>query len=259
MARWLFDCRPLCGRPWRLGLASTSAERDAAFRLRYDVFFREAGYGSTTPIDGRDVDAIDDWCDHLILYDTESDRVIGTYRVIHGTDALRHGGLYGEFEFDLSPLQPIVPHILQGGRTCVAAGFRQGPAFQYLSYGMELLLREAGSRYFLGVESFLVDSPATLHRIYSCIRQFGTDPEWRVQPQPGSRVADLREVPVGPADERILPGIIRMDLRMGFRACGPPAWDPDFRSYDLLMLGRRDRLTPFYDAFLARVERNLQK
>ena len=252
MARWLLDCAQLCGHPWRLGVATEPAEREAAYCLRHRVFIEEIGYRAGVPGDGRDCDEFDDRCDHILLMDTDRGELLGTYRAIDGAT-----GLYGGLQFDLSPLRSITPHILQGGRTCVAAEYRQGPAIQYLSYGMELLLRERGSRYFLGSESFRVAGPEPLNAIHSYLRQFGADPEWYTPAQPAAAVPGLTIVPVSQADERALPGIIRMDLRMGFLACSPPAWDADFGCYDVLMLGRRDRLTRTYAAFLDRIERNL--
>jgi len=259
MARWLLDCNPLCGHPWQLGLATEPEERERIYRLRYDVFFREQQYGHAVNRTGRDVDEFDEWCDQLFLYDQSNNQVIGTYRAIHGGEAVKRGGFYGTAEFDLSPLQSIAAQILQGGRTCVAANYRNGLAIQYLSYGMELLLRHYGADYFLGAESFRTNEPENLNAIYSYVKKYGTDPEWFVQPLPASRVEGLREVPVTEDDERLLPGIIRTDLRMGFLACSPPGWDPEFRCYDLLMLGRRDRLTKLYHSFIDRIERKLLK
>jgi putative hemolysin len=255
MARWLLDCRPLCGKRWLLGLATEPGEREEVYRLRFDIFVRECGYSPRSARGGLDRDAFDDWCDHLILWDSEKHRVIGTYRAIRGAEAMRRGGLYAGDEFDYSPLVPIADRILQGGRTCVAAEYRTSPAFQYLSYGMELLLREYGCQYFLGAESFRATDPDTLNRIYSYLRRYGSDPEWFVEPRPACRVPDLREVPVSASDERHLPALIRADLRMGFLACSPPAWDPDFGCYDVLVLGRRDRLTPAYHRLIDRIER----
>lgn len=257
MARWLLDCYPLCGHPWKLGLATDPAERDQAFRLRHDVFIRELGYRPDAGIDGRDVDTFDDWCDHLVLVDTDRDETIGTYRAIRGSEAVRRGGFYGAAEFDLSPLDPIASRVLQGSRACVAAGHRNGPAIQYLNYGMDLLLREADCHYFLGAESFTPADAHALDVIHSYIQKYGRDDTWRVEPWPANRVVGLREVPVSAADERMLPPVIRLDLRLGFRACSAPAWDPDFRCYDVLMLGRRDRFTPLYRAMVDRVERGV--
>jgi putative hemolysin len=256
MAQWLLDCRPVCGHPWRLGLATTAAERDELFRLRYEVFVVEQGYGhaGTDAGPGRDVDHFDTWCDHLFLYDEDRKQVAGTYRVIRGSEAVSRGGLYACDEFDLSPLDPIAPEILQGGRTCVAPDYRGTLAFQYLSYGMELLLRQYRCRYLMGADSFRADLDE-LCRIHSYVRKYHADPERMVQPWQANRVEGLREVPVSPEDERSLPDIIRMDVRLGFLACSPPVWDPGFRCYDILMLGRRDRFTGTYEAIVRRIER----
>jgi len=240
-------------------LATEADELDAALSLRHRLFVIEMGYLGGADADGIDRDGFDDWCDHLILADAATGELIGTHRAIDGREALRRGGLYGDFQFDLSPLDPIAPMILQGGRTCVAAGHRTGPAIQYLSYGMELLLRERGSGYFLGSESFREPASDQLNKIYSFLREFGTDPDWFAPAQPAAAVRGLRVVPVSAADERVVPSIIRLDLRMGFLACSPPAWDADFGCYDVLMLGRRDRLTRTYRAFLDRIERNLPR
>lgn len=256
MARWLLDCRPVCGHPWRLGLASEPHELEAVFKLRYDVFVAEQGYHhvGTDRGPGYDVDQFDRWCDQLFLYDDDRQRVMGTYRAISGHGAREHGGFYAADEFDMAPLAPIAHEILQGGRACVAAEYRSTLAFQYLSYGMELLLREYNCKYLLGADSFRGDQ-AELNRVYSYLKAYRTDPEWAVEPWPANRVDGLTEVPVSLSDERTLPEIVRMDLRLGFLACSPPVWDPGFGCYDVLMLGRRDRLTRAYTGVVHRLER----
>lgn len=258
MARWLLDCMPVCGHPWRLGVATDARERDALYRLRYEVFVVEQGYGHAGDAGGagRDVDQFDEWCDHLFLYDETRQKVAGTYRAMAGAEALRRGGFYAADEFDLAPLAPIAHEILQGGRACVAAEYRSTLAFQYLSYGMELLLRQYGCKYLLGADSFRADLDE-LCRVHSYMQKYKTDPDWFVQPWDANRVAGLREVPVSPADERSLPEIVRMDLRLGFLACSPPVWDPGFGCYDLMMLGRRDRFSRLYTGVVERIEKKV--
>jgi putative hemolysin len=129
-------------------------------------------------------------------------------------------------------------------------------AFQYLSYGMELLLREYQCCYLLGADSFRADAE-TLDRIYSYVHTYKMDPQWWVHPWPANRVAGLQKVAVSPEDEKFLPDIIRMDFRLGFLACSEPVWDPGFGCYDILMLGRRDRFTPLYNRVVERIERQL--
>src|SRR5579872_5231657 len=216
MARWLLDCMATCGQPWRLGLATEPRERDAVFKLRYDVFVAEQGYRHAGRNAGpyRDVDAFDDWCDQIFLYDEERKQVAGTYRAVSGVKAIQQGGFYANDEFDMSPLKPIAHQILQGGRACLAAEYRSTLAFQYLSYGMEILLREYECCYLLGADSFRADLDS-LCRINSYVQQFHSDPEWTVEPWEANRAIGLREVPVSRADERLMPDIIRMDLRLG--------------------------------------------
>ena len=259
MARWLFDLKPVCGHPWRVGLATEPREREAVFRLRYDVFVAEQGYRhvGTDAGPGLDVDHFDPWCDHLYIYDEERARVAGTYRAIRGSEALKRGGLYAGDEFDLAPLTPIAHEILQGGRACVAPEYRGTQAFQYLSFGMDLLLREHNCRYLLGADSFRADIDE-LSRVWSHVRAHGMDPDWLVQPWPANQAPGLYDVPVAKADERSLPEVVRMDLRLGFRACSSPAWDPGFGCYDLLMLGRRDRFSRLYNGIVERIERQLR-
>lgn len=254
MARWLLDCRR-SGQPWRVGLATTDRERETLYRLRYEVFVSEQGYGyvGTAAGPGLDADQFDSWCDHLFLYDEERQRVAGTYRAIRGTEAIRRG-FYANDEFDFAPLAPIAHQILQGGRTCIAAEYRGSMAFQYLSYGMELLLREYDCQYLLGADSFRAD-PNEVGRVNSYLRTHRADPDWLVQPLEANRVPGLRDMPTTEADEKTLPEILRLDLRLGFLSCSPPAWDPGFGCYDILMLGRRDRLSRLYNAVVERIER----
>lgn len=255
MANWLLDCQPLCNRPLLLGLATEPEEREEAYRLRYDVFFTEFGYRPEIAGEGKDIDSFDEWCDHLIVWDSELKQIIGTCRAINGKEAIKRGGLYGHDEFDYSALNPIMDSILQGSRICVLKEHRTGPAIQYLTYGMEMLRREQGCQYFLGSESFQTNDADKLSTIYSYVKKYCSDPEFYVEPQPRSRVPGLREVPVTKDDEKLLPSFVRADLRMGLLACSSPAWDPDFESYDILMLGRRDRFTPSWRRFLNRIER----
>ncbi len=72
-----------------------------AQRLRYKVFAEEMGARLQSSSNGTDVDMFDAYCDHLIVRDQETLRVVGTYRVLPPHQAKRVGCLYAESEFDL--------------------------------------------------------------------------------------------------------------------------------------------------------------
>ena len=71
-------------------LARTWDEVEAAQRLRWRVFAQEMGarLGGSP---GVDQDRFDDHCDHLIVVDQGSARVVGTYRILPPAGALRLG------------------------------------------------------------------------------------------------------------------------------------------------------------------------
>jgi putative hemolysin len=53
-----------------------------AQRLRYKVFAEEMGANLKPSTEGLDVDIFDSFCDHLIVRDNETLKVIGTYRAL---------------------------------------------------------------------------------------------------------------------------------------------------------------------------------
>lgn len=73
---------------YRLLLASSEADRLAAFRLRFLVFNLELDEGlDAAHATGYDTDQFDEVCDHLIVQYPGSGTVVGTYRLQTGTMA----------------------------------------------------------------------------------------------------------------------------------------------------------------------------
>ena len=62
-----------------------------AQKLRFDVFVSEMGAQLSTTVAGHDIDLFDDYCEHLLVRDTQSRQVIGTYRVLTPVQARRVG------------------------------------------------------------------------------------------------------------------------------------------------------------------------
>src|SRR3989344_3022771 len=73
-----------------------------------------------------DVDLFDDYCEHLLVRDVQSQQVIGTYRVLTPAQARRVGGTYSDTEFDLTRLRSLRPRMVELGRSCVHPDHRHG-------------------------------------------------------------------------------------------------------------------------------------
>jgi len=97
-----------------------------AQRLRYDVFAGEMGARLSSSLAGHDIDLFDDYCEHLLVRDTGSGAVIGTYRVLTPEQAKRVGGIYSDAEFDLTRLRALRPRMVELGRSCVHPAHRNG-------------------------------------------------------------------------------------------------------------------------------------
>ena len=66
----------------QISWAQTDSEVREAQQLRYKVFAEEMGAHLPSSYDKIDKDVLDQYCDHLLIRDTETLKVIGTYRVL---------------------------------------------------------------------------------------------------------------------------------------------------------------------------------
>jgi putative hemolysin len=123
-------------------LAKTSAEIEAAQRLRYKVFYEEWGAIPTPAMhqSKMDIDPFDEVMDHLIVIDellgNGAESVVGTYRLLRGDVAKHHGKFYTSHEFDITPLHNHGGNLLELGRSCVLAQYRTMSVLQLLWQGI---------------------------------------------------------------------------------------------------------------------------
>ena len=211
----------------------------AAQRLRFDVFAAEMGARLTTPIAGHDVDLFDDYCEHLLVRDAQSQQVIGTYRVLTPAQARRVGGTYSDTEFDLTRLRTLRPRMVELGRSCVHPDHRHG--------GVIMALWSALADFMVRNQLDTMIGCASIPMLHNGV--VGGDAAasiWRQVRQTHLAPIDLHvrprlPLPVEQLDSSLdiePPALIRGYLRLGARVLGAPAWDPDFNTADLPMLMR---------------------
>lgn len=224
-----------------VGLARSGADVQDALRLRFKVFAEELGARIESE-DGLDRDSFDDWCDHLIVRDDDSLRVIGTYRILPAHRARQLGRLYSESEFDLSRLAHLRESMVEIGRSCVHRDYRQGPAIMLLWAGLAQYMRGNGYRHMVGCASAsLADGGAQAAALRDSLQAHLADPEYRVFPRvpfPHERFERAAQCE--------MPPLIRGYMRLGAQICGEPAWDPDFNTADFLVWLSLERLNPRY-------------
>ncbi|WP_327726686.1 GNAT family N-acetyltransferase [Streptomyces sp. NBC_00487] len=214
-------------------LACDEADVRAAQRLRHDVFAGEMGALLAGPRPGLDVDPFDAYCDHLLVRETLTGDVVGTYRLLPPERAAVAGRLYSEGEFDLTNLDAVRPGLVEVGRSCVHPGHRDGAVIGLIWAGIARYMLDRGHEWLAGCCSIpLADGGTLASATWDRVRDRHLAPEeYRVRPL-------LPWVPQdeAPAARRELPPLLRGYLRLGAWVCGEPAHDPDFGVADLYVL-----------------------
>lgn len=232
----------------RTALARNIAEIRAAQRLRYRVFAEEMGARVPGREQGIDCDVFDAYCDHLIVTDTASGDVVGTYRLLNGAQARRAGGFYADQEFDLARLDALREHAVEAGRACIHPQYRGGGVLAMLWAGIVEYTLTRGARYLIGCASLsLADGGAQAAAIYRSLAATQTAPDaFRVTPHTAWPVTAAAH------GDPSLPALLRGYRKLGAWVCGEPAWDPDFNCADLFLLLATERLDARYLQRLAR-------
>ena len=224
-----------------VSLARSAAEIADAQRLRYKIFAEELG-ARINGADGHDADEFDAYCDHLIVRDDDTLRVVGTYRILPPHRARDAGRLYSDGEFDLARLAHLRPSLIEIGRSCVHRDYRSGAAILLLWAGLAQYMKANGYRHLIGCASApLADGGMLAARLRDELQAHLSDAEYRVFPRLPFPHQRLEHAAICE-----MPPLIKGYLRIGARVCGEPAWDPDFNTADFLLWLSLDQLNPRY-------------
>lgn len=214
-----------------------------AQRLRFSVFAGEMGATLSKAVPGHDVDLFDDFCEHLLVRDVATRKVVGTYRVLTPAQARRVGSTYSDTEFDLTRLRNMRERMVELGRSCVHPDHRQGPVIMALWGALGAFMVRNQLDTMLGCASIpmSMDGPhgrisggQAAASIWRQVKEKHLAPiDFHVRPRmplPVERLDDSLDVEP--------PALIKAYLRLGSKVLGPPAWDPDFNAADLPLMMR---------------------
>ena len=231
-------------RRLNINIARTQAEIEEAQRLRYKVFAEEMG-AQLLGTGSLDIDGFDQFCDHLIVRDSETNQVIGTYRILSPKKANEAGGYYSAGEFDLSRLSHLFDQTVEVGRACVHQNYRNGGTITMLWAGLAKYMKSNNYEYMIGCGSVsMSDGGHSAASLYKILQDEYLSPlEYRVFPRNPLPIDSLR------TDMQVAcPPLIKGYLRLGAYICGEPAWDPYFNTADMLVMLPLSRINPRYAA-----------
>jgi putative hemolysin len=219
--------------------ARTPEEIDAALRLRFEVFNLELGEGlEVSYLTERDEDEFDATAHHLICVETETNEIIGTYRLQTLETAGKISGFYTSTEFRISDFPPeFLAESLEIGRACIAREHRHSRVLFLLWKGLAKYAELSGKRFLFGCCSLTsqdcnegLQAARLIAQGNNFHEKYWIEP-WAEFVCRSDNFTDEIAVKI-----KSLPKLFQTYLRFGAKVCSPPAIDRRFKTIDFLVV-----------------------
>ena len=247
-------------------LARSPAEVDAVQALRFRVFYGEMGarpdpHAAATQ---RDSDQFDDVADHLLVIDHAigpgPEGVVGTYRLVLQEAARQLGGFYSAGEYDIDVIVSYPGRILELGRSCVDAAYRNRAVMQLLWRGVAAYVFHHQIDLMFGCASLPgTDPDAVSAELTYLYLNYLAPPALRPRALP-ARFVEMQRLTAETLDGRRalarLPPLIKGYLRLGGFVGDGAVIDRQFNTIDVAVVVKTDLVTDKYYRHYERQLRN---
>jgi putative hemolysin len=237
-------------------VATTAAELDAVQALRFRVFYIEMGAKADAAAarDKRDRDAYDAVADHLLVVDHEigsgPEGVVGTYRLIRREAAARIGQFYSADEYDIGKIERSPSTLMELGRSCVDARYRDRAVMQLLWGGIAAYVFHHKIELMFGCASLPgTDTDALTVELSYLYYYHLAPPALRPRALP-HRYIEMRRLDRDEIDPKralaALPPLIKGYLRLGGFVGDGAVIDAQFNTTDVAVVVKTDMVTESY-------------
>lgn len=244
--------------------ADNAEELYSALRLRHDVFIEELLHKRKKS--GLDVDNFDRRCDHLMIIEKKTGKLIGTYRL---QSSLHSKKWYTATEFHMKHIHKLPGNKLELGRACVHHDYRNGVTISLLWEGIHAYMLASDTRYLFGCSSIKTMNKEEIKLLYYYLQQQNhVSHEHKVRPKGKFKMHGLtrylkKHPQLKPRLEHSeikskIPALLKSYLKVGAKVCGNPALDKSFRCIDFLTLLDVTEIRKQYTQKLQRKETPLQ-
>ncbi len=247
-------------------LAQSPEEIIEAQELRYKVFYEEYGAKPDKEMaeKKRDFDDFDKITDHLIVIVKDSkkntEKIVGTYRLLLQKTAEKHGEFYSSDEYKLDNLIKSGKSLLELGRSCVLAEYRTKPILNLLWQGIANYITEHNVDILFGCASFHSTDINELSSALSYLHHFHSTPKDISPIAVKDRYVDMNIIEKDLLNERrvfaSLPPLIKGYLRLGATIGDGAVIDNQFNTTDICIVVQTDLMSERYRKYY---ERKIQK
>jgi len=190
---------------YSLKLAQSPADKQQTFCLRHRIFCDELNFSGNRgefQADAGEFDDYDKLCDHLLVRDESWNCCVATLRFLPGGRLPVGSGFYSEQWFDIGQLSEKRSQVLELGRACIDATYRNTVVFRLLFAGVGAYLRMMPHDYLIGLTTLPAEARANLPGISAYLRgndaiysNFGIQPKKKRDWQSGELDAtDISEI-----------------------------------------------------------------
>jgi putative hemolysin len=223
---------------YQVKTVDTAREFHQVLRLRYEVFFQEfSTFKSRWNLFPYDVDLHDFSCDHLIVKDLKTQKVVACYRLLSSQNQHKVDHYYSENEFEIQSFLELPGNKLELGRACVDKNFRKGTVIALLWKGLCEYARLSDSKYLFGCSSIVRKDFDKVPALLSFLKQNGSLPE-NFEALPTKKYRPERHGLTFPeatteGELKGLSPLLMMYLKFGAKMSGALAYDAQMDCLDL--------------------------
>lgn len=227
-------------RNFQIKTIDSPAEFRQVLGLRRDVFHRE--FAGRKLCWRSDKDRYDDVADHLAIFDRESNKIAGVYRLIDSQSA---GTFYSSSEFDIDGLLALTGHKLELSRACIRPEYRNGTVIALLWRGLLMYAAKAKIDYLFGLSSVTTTDPIKIAHIHQYFHAAGLiHDSLTALPTDKYRIENFDEILMNvrkdPQTEATgaaaVPSLLKTYIKAGARVCSQPVIDSAFHCADWLTI-----------------------
>ena len=221
-----------------------------AQRLRFNTFLKESSINNPDYV--LDSDKYDKFCDHLVVIDksVSSHYVVGTYRLMINFSNNPKGDFYTETEFDLYNLKKLDLKILEVGRSCVHKNYRDGKIIRLLWRGLSTYIKKSKVDFIIGCASFQCSNTNKIRNQLSFLKNFYSAPKKYLTFPLKSKSVKWKNSDISEISRlkifKSLPPLIKAYLRVGAWVGEGAVFDPHFKTIDICIILKADKIDPKY-------------
>ncbi len=216
--------------------ADSNEEKIKAYSLRYTDMLKE--YKPDLCLEsGLDYNEYDEYAKQVICVDTETNQVVGVYRIITSDDLPKGKPFVCEEEFNIDGLKNTGEKIAELSRAVIKREYRNSKVLMHLLRFVISYLKESSYRFIIGEASFFGTDKTKFIKEFSYLASqykikdydIVSNEEYQVETIPVEDM-NLQEI------KRSLPPLIRAYLGFGARVSSESFTDWNFGSVDVFVL-----------------------